>query len=496
MNDGVVVLDHEFKHKLFNRRMEEISGFSRDTALGKTPWEAFPFLADTTVEKRIRDAFNGEMGESLEVRLTIDDNKTVWHRDSLSPLKDKYGTTVGVVGVIGDISRQKEADQELHRLRNYLSNIIDSMPSILVGVDNDLNVTLWNSRTQQITGITPDEATGRFLTDVLPELPEEIDRIRSAIQDQEVIRIPKVARKTEEETRFEDITIFPIAADAVAGAVIRVDDVTEQVRMQEMVIQGEKMLSVGGLAAGMAHEINNPLAGMMQTAQLMAQRLKAGANIPANLKAAASAGTTMEAIDQFMNDRGIQKMIEAIIGSGQRASEIVNNMLSFARKDDTTMTRQNLGELLDKTIELAATDYDLKKEYDFKRIEIIRDYDKNLSAVPCQSSKLQQVLLNILVNGAQAMQRAGVETPEFILRTGFDSARNMAIMEIEDNGPGMVENVRNHIFDPFFTTKPIGVGTGLGLSVSYFIITDTHQGNMDVESSPGAGARFIIRLPV
>lgn len=105
-------------------------------------------------------------------------------------------------------------------------------------------------------------------------------------------------------------------------------------------------------------------------------------------------------------------------------------------------------------------------------------------------------MLNVLTNGAQAMQAAKTPRPRFILKTYADKSRNMACMEIEDNGPGMDEKTRKQIFDPFFTTKPVGEGTGLGLSVSYFIITETHEGQMTVESRPGAGAKFIIRLPM
>ena len=303
-----------------------------------------------------------------------------------------------------------------------------------------------------------------------------------------------MVRKDRGETRYEDVTIYPLVTNGVEGAVIRVDDVTEQVHMEEMIIQNEKMLSVGGLAASMAHEINNPLAGMVQTTYVMSQRLTAGANLTANQKAAQAAGTSIEAIEQFMQARGIPRMLHTITESGQRVSQIVSNILSFARKNETTVSTHYLNKIIDNTIELAATDYDLKKEYDFKQIKITREYDDNLPAVPCQAGKIQQVVLNILTNGAQAMQEAGTPKPEFIIRTYSDPVRDMTCMEIEDNGPGMDEKTRKKIFDPFFTTKPVGVGTGLGLSVSYFIITENHKGELAVESSPGAGARFIIRL--
>jgi len=144
----------------------------------------------------------------------------------------------------------------------------------------------------------------------------------------------------------------------------------------------------------------------------------------------------------------------------------------------------------------AATDYDLKKQYDFKRIKIDRKYAGDLPAILCEGAKVQQVLLNILLNGAQAMQRTGTKSPRFIIRTRCEEEQGMVRLEIEDNGSGMDEITRKRVFEPFFTTKPKGVGTGLGLSVSYFIITEDHGGEMAVESRPGSGAKFIIRLPV
>jgi signal transduction histidine kinase len=228
----------------------------------------------------------------------------------------------------------------------------------------------------------------------------------------------------------------------------------------------------------------------------MANRLTDNLLISANRKAADAAGTTLGAIESFMAARSIPRMLATINESGRRVAAVVDNMLSFARKSDSSVSSHALDELIDKTLALAATDYDLKKQYDFKRIEIIKAYGDGLPAVPCEGAKIQQVLLNVFRNAAQAMTKAGVESPRIRVRTLFGSQRGMAVMEIEDNGPGMDEATRKRVFEPFFTTKPAGVGTGLGLSVSYFIITENHRGEMAVESRPGAGTIFIIRLPI
>lgn len=391
-----------------------------------------------------------------------------------------------------DITERKKYMEQLRQLRNYLANIIDSMPSVLVGVDCDGRITQWNRRAEQVTGMLSSHVLAKPLDSVFTRLSDQIALIKTAIQERRVIRSPKVMRKEEQDTRFEDITIYPLKANGVEGAVVRVDDITDQVRLEEMMIQSEKMLSVGGMAAGMAHEINNPLAGILQNAFVLRNRLT-NAELLSNRKAAERYGITMEAIGGFMMDRGILKMLDAIQQSGQRAAEIVTNMLSFARKSENVISSQHIGTLLDQVLDLLQTDYDMKKHYDFKNVRIVKEYDPNIPPVPCEGSKIQQVFMNILKNGAEAMAEA--EKPAiFALRIKADG--RWVRVEIDDNGPGMDETTRRRIFEPFFTTKPIGKGTGLGMSVSYFIITEDHGGEMSVHDADDGGTRFIIRLPM
>ncbi|MDK1119296.1 MAG: PAS domain-containing protein, partial [Anaerolineae bacterium] len=387
--------------------------------------------------------------------------------------------------------------EELNQAQSYITNIINSMPSVLVGVDADGNITQWNDEAHRKTGLSAKQAFGLPLGDAFPRLEYEMDRVHKAMKTLEVQSNNHREYEVDGHTHYEDITVYPLIAEGMSGAVIRVDDVTEQVRLEEMMIQSEKMLSVGGLAVGMAHEINNPLAGMVQTASVVKNRLSQ--NIPANRTAALKAGTTIEAIREYMESRGIPRMLEAINESGGRAGSIVDNMLSFARRGNTVISSIDMPELLEMALELAATDYDLKKQYDFKNIEIVKEYEADLPLVLCEGNKIQQVLLNILQNGAQAMQEnfklEPGKTPRFILRLAKETKNEQLKIEIEDNGIGMDEYTRKRVFEPFFTTKPVGEGTGLGLSVSYFIVTENHGGQMDVESEPGKGTTFIVRLP-
>jgi len=397
--------------------------------------------------------------------------------------------------LISEIKIRKKAEKDLEHLKNYLSDIIDSMPSILIGVDNHGIITQWNKKAQQATGISSESATGRPVHNVFPQMSNRMELIRQAIEGQRVTSESRHTRTQNNQTVFEDVTVYPLQAKGMKGGVIRIDDVTQLVRMEEMMIQSEKMMSVGGLAAGMAHEINNPLAGMLQNAIVMKSRLE-NPDMPANQRTAQELGISTTDIKSFMEKRGIFRMLEAIHSSGLRAAEIVNSMLSFARKSDADVSPHYPDQLLDQILELVATDYDLKKKYDFKSIKIIKEYADNLPMLPCESAKIQQVILNILRNGAQAMQDANTASPMFTIRIYAERASQMICIEIEDNGPGMDEETRLKAFDPFFTTKPVGIGTGLGLSVSYFIIIENHKGTIDVISEPGKGANFIIQLPI
>ncbi len=301
-------------------------------------------------------------------------------------------------------------------------------------------------------------------------------------------------RLVEGEKKFMDVMVYPLIDDGIQGAVIRVDDVTNRVRIEEMMVQTEKMLSVGGLAAGMAHEINNPLGGILLGAQNILRRISPDLNI--NRQSAEECGTSIESIRRYMENRNIIKMIDGIREMGERASKIVSNMLSFSRHSESRLSMARLDDVIDRSLELAANDYDLKKKYDFRHIRINREYDPELPEVSCVITEIQQVMLNLLKNSAQAVaEKEYVDgKPEITLRLKRDP--HWAIIELEDNGPGITEADRKRVFEPFFTTKEVGVGTGLGLSVSYFIISNNHKGTMDVESQSGKGTRFTIRLPL
>ncbi len=404
----------------------------------------------------------------------------------------KRGRIVGFRGVVVDITERKQAERNLLYLRNYLKNIINSMPSILIGVDNDGRVTQWNNEAQRATGIAVKDALKLSLPQAFPRLSAKMDLVRQAIQSRKIQTDLRQVWKEDGESRYEDITVFPLLADKIEGAVIRVDDVTDQARIEEMMVQSEKMMSVGGLAAGMAHEINNPLGAILQGAQNMERRLSSDFN--RNVQVAKKYDLNFDSLKGYLEERQIYDFLKGIRESGQRAAKIIRDMLRFSRKSESQFAWVEITEILEDALKLAGQDYDLKKEYDFKFIKIEKEYEPLLETVPCVRTEIEQVLLNLLKNSAQAIRehKSGID-PKIILRSLIDG--KMARIEIEDNGSGMNEATRKRIFEPFFTTKPIGRGTGLGLSVSYMIIANNHKGSMEVKSELGKYTRFIIRLP-
>nr|WP_245168157.1 cache domain-containing protein [Desulfobaculum xiamenense] len=399
-----------------------------------------------------------------------------------------------IYGVARDITAQKNAEAEALRLRLLLGSIVNSMPSVLVGVDRDCRVTQWNSHATETTGISSEHALGHPMEEVLPLTESDLATIREAVAEQRPREIPRRQRYHGGQRIWENITIYPLEDDPTGGAVIRLDDVTERTRMESMMIQSEKMMSIGGLAAGMAHEINNPLGGILHGVQNIARRLSP--DIATNVETARRIGCELELIRDYLDRRKIMRMLDGIRSSGERAARIVASLLDFSRSSESRMAPHQLADIIDETLTLATTDFDIKTQIDTRGITIERVIDDKLPPVPCTRTEIQQVLLNLVRNAVQALHdhRAPDTIPTITLR--LSKTQTHAVIEIEDNGPGLPQHIRDRVFEPFFTTRDPGAGTGLGLTVSYFIITQNHSGEFEAHSEPGKGTLFVIRLPL
>ncbi len=282
------------------------------------------------------------------------------------------------------------------------------------------------------------------------------------------------------------------AAGEPLYSIAMIDDITGRKQMQEMMIQTEKMSMIAGLAAGMAHEINNPLGIIVQNLQVLERRFSA---TPRNTDIAREAGVELERVLDYLERQEVFDFISGMREAGRRASKVMTNMLQFSRKSEEWQQPVSLPAVCDQAIEMTESDYDLRKHYDFKHIAIVREYADDLPQIPVNVSEIGQVLINLLKNAAQALFEACADGKPQI-RISIRRHQGMVEIKVADNGPGMTDDTRRRIFEPFFTTKEVGVGTGLGLSVSYTIITKNHGGSIEVESSPGNGTCFTMLLPM
>lgn len=403
----------------------------------------------------------------------------------------RTGRLVALEGFVADITQRRSAELAAGQMREYLQNVIDSMPSVLVGVDERARVTHWNAEAERFSGWSAAAALGASVTELLPLLREDTPQIHSAIMNQLPSKSSRTAYDSAGVERHYEVMIYPLAARGIGGAVIRLDDVSQRARMEAMMAQTEKMMLVGGLAAGMAHEINNPLGGILQACANILRRV--APDRPDNRNVAQAHEVTLEQVRGYLEQRQVFEFIASIQEASGRASKIVADMLAFSRSGDTHLIETEVRPLLETMVRLAANDMDMRLA-DGRRVALEVECPDDIGTVQCDGTKIQQVLLNLVRNALQALRDGAAESPAIVVRATREAEH--LLIEVEDNGPGMDEETRRRAFEPFFTTKGVGVGTGLGLSVSYFLIVEQHKGEIHVESQPGRGARFVIRLPL
>ena len=497
-NSIILKFDKNFNFSFINLFAQDFFGFSEDEIIGRNIFGTIvPEIESTgrNLKKNIKEIFDKPEAfadnENENIRKNGDRVWVAWRNKGIY---DSDGKLSGMLCTGYDITKRKETEKALkdseEKYRNVVSNAIEAICVMQDGIFQYFNpaaVSLFGYSTEELQQLPPDKT-------IYPEDKELVfsSRLRRE-QGEHILAYSHRIITKDGQIRWVDIKAVTITWNNRPASLVFLTDITDRKRSEELMIQTEKMMSVGGLAAGMAHELNNPLGGILQGIQNIQRRLSP--DLKSNLEAARELGIDLHNLQLYMERRGIPSFIKGTLESGKKASQIISNMLQFSRKSESTMAPVNLIELLENALELAGKDYDLKRKYDFRNIKVIKEFDFKRLLVPCTETEIEQVFLNVLNNAAWAMANDKSDNPpQIILR--INAKEHIARIEIEDNGPGMDETVRKRIFEPFYTTKPVGQGTGLGLSVSYMIITNNHLGTMEVESELGKGTKFTIRLPL
>ncbi|MBI5520798.1 MAG: PAS domain S-box protein [Desulfovibrio sp.] len=475
-----------------NRAYEQCFGIRREMFIGKRVLDLdyLPMADRQAFQAEDEAVIDGLTSVSREVAIPFADGMTHQALYSVSGFRLSDGSSGGLIGIIVDMTERKMAEERF-------SLIFEMAPECIFFIRvSDMTLVDTNVAFESMTGFSREEVLGRSMADLgLWNDPNDRAVFLKRLEDDgDVKNFEFMLRRKDGEIRrvTNSSRLVNIAGESCYISILH--DITETRRMQELLIQSEKMMSIGSLAAGIAHEINNPLGIVHQAVQNLIQRTNPEQR--KNIETAQELGLDMGLLQQYIKARKLDVFLADIQTAAVRASGIIRSMLNFSRRSESRRSVCDLPRIIEQSLFLASSDYDLKKAFDFKRIEIVLDLETDLPACDCTETELEQVILNLLRNAAQAMAMAPApdRRPRITIRLRLQD--DVIRLEVEDNGPGMGPHIQRKIFEPFFTTKPPGIGTGLGLAVSYFIITKGHGGKMWVESAPGQGATFFIELPV
>jgi two-component system NtrC family sensor kinase len=366
--------------------------------------------------------------------------------------------------------------EEYERLKEFSENIVESINVGILAADLEDRVESWNTQIENLTGITREQALGRKLSELFPAaLSEQFDRVRGETGIHHIYKFvlkPALAAvanghgngnghgtagRLSEATLNIAITPLVSKDQEQIGRLIIIDDVTDRAELEQRLVQADKLSSIGLLAAGVAHEVNTPLAVISTYAQMLAK--------------------------QVAEDSQKSLILEKIAKQTFRASEIVNSLLNFSRTSTTSYGGVSMNKIVQETLSL------LEHQFVKAGIQIKTDLDADLPLVHGNGGKLQQVFLNLFLNARDAMGTGGtLEVRSWAEGLG-------ARVEVSDTGHGIAPENLHRIYDPFFTTKGAKKGTGLGLSVTYGIIQE-HGGSIEVSNRRGGGATFRVELPL
>jgi PAS domain S-box-containing protein len=354
---------------------------------------------------------------------------------------------------------------EYERLKEFSENIVESINVGILAAGLDDRVESWNTQMERLSGIGRADALGRRLCELFPApLVEQLERTRGEMRIHHLDKFPLDASQPGTSPATFNIAIAPLISRDMQqiGRLVIFDDVTDRAELERRLVQADKLSSIGLLAAGVAHEVNTPLAVISTYAQMLSK--------------------------QVGDDEQKSRMLDKISKQTFRASEIVNSLLNFSRTSSTELGEVQLNKVIQETLSLL--EHQMKKS----AVEVRMDLAPDLDPVKGNAGKLQQVFLNLFINARDAMESAAPTHPRRVLEVATRRGEKGVEVDVIDTGSGIAPEHLSRIYDPFFTTKSAKKGTGLGLSVTYGIIQE-HGGAIEALSKPGEGTCFHLEFP-
>ena len=418
------------------------------------------------VEKTLKDGCT-HYGE--ESGLNKDGSETHWIFRT-SPIKNDQGEIIAAMEMSLDITQRKQLEEKLGKSEKKYHEIFNNIPNPVFVLDNDtLEIIDCNDSVEAVYGYGKNEILTKSFSDLFPE--EVRDQHNEMIRNSAVINQVKQLNHKHEPLTV-NIRISPAEYPGKKVLLVTTSDITKRLETEQQLIQAGKMATVGEMATGIAHELNQPLSVIKTASSFFIKKI--------NKK-------------EPIEDGILFKMLSKIDSNVDRAAKIINHMRQFARKSDMDLEKVQVNEVLQNAFEI------FSQQLKLRGIKVVWDIEKDLPRINADASRLEQVFINLLLNARDAIEEKwgdrenGRIDKRIILKTKFD--RPFVVCTVCDTGKGVDRGIADKIFDPFFTTKEVGKGTGLGLSISYGIIKDCGGSIRVADHKPG-GACFILKFAV
>ncbi len=397
-----------------------------------------------------------------EIRLRRKDGKAAVFLDSSRAVWDTSGNVIRYQGTLVDITEKRDMEWQLAQQEEFRRRLLESFPDLILVVDLEERYTFVSSRSRDLLGYAPQDMLRKKITDVEDHSPELAALYHDVVSGQQIFGSAEYgARHRDGNWRTMRASASQLAdgEGKITGVIISVRDITLERKLEQQVVQSERLAAMGAMIGGVAHELNNPLTAILGVSELLQ--------------------------DIETNDTA-RKQLGMLQQQARRAAEIVQNLTYFARPPAPGKSRINLAEVVERTLNLHA--------YSLRKNNITVDFLKE-SGVPYalgDPHQLMQVFLNLILNAEQAI-REGRDKGTLRIRLG--KGENSVWVSFHDDGPGIPKENLTSIFDPFYTTKRPGRGTGLGLSICKSVLKE-HNGSVEAANAPDGGAMFTVTLPV